>query len=98
MCSSSASCLVLSVDTAKRLRTLQQRGMDFCDAESVFAGPTVKFPDRRRDYGEVRIVCVGLPRGRLVIVVYTERNGRRHIISMRKANDREPRRFLPQLH
>jgi uncharacterized DUF497 family protein len=32
-----------------------------------------------------------------VIVVYTERNGIRHIISMRKAYEREQRRFLPPL-
>jgi uncharacterized DUF497 family protein len=36
---------VISFDPAKRLRTLEQRGLDFLDAETVFAGPTIKFPD-----------------------------------------------------
>jgi uncharacterized DUF497 family protein len=45
----------------------------------------------------VRTICFGVLRGRAVIVVYTERNGIRHIISMRKANEREQRRFLPHL-
>jgi uncharacterized DUF497 family protein len=36
--------------------------------------------------------------GRVMIVVYMERNGIRHIISMRKANDREQRRFFPNLY
>lgn len=89
---------MISFDPAKRLRTLEQRGLDFLDAEDVFAGPTIESPDRRRDYGEVRIVCLGLLRGRAVIVVYTERNDTRHIISMRKANEREQRRFLPHLY
>jgi uncharacterized DUF497 family protein len=89
---------VIRFDPAKRLRTLEQRGLDFRDAENVFAGPTIQFPDRRRDYGELRIVCIGLLRGRAVVVVYTERNGFRHIISMRKANEREQRRFLPSLY
>lgn len=89
---------MISFDPAKRLRTLEQRGLDFLDAEDVFAGPTIEFPDQRRDYGEVRNVCLGLLRGRAVIVVYTERNGIRHIISMRKANEREQRRFLPHLY
>jgi uncharacterized protein len=84
-------------DLRKRLRTVEQRGLDFLDAESIFAGPTIEAPDRRRDYVEERIVCFGLLRGRAIIVVYTERNGIRHIISMRKANDREQRRFLPHL-
>ena len=89
---------MIRFDPAKRLRTLEQRGLDFVDAENVFAGPRIEVPDRRRDYGEVRIVCVGLLRGRAVIVVYTERNGIRHIISMRKANEREQRRFFPDLY
>jgi uncharacterized DUF497 family protein len=84
-------------DPRKRLRTVEQRGLDFLDAVSIFAGPTIEAPDRRRDYGEERIVCFGLLRGRAIIVLYTERNGIRHIISMRKANDREQRRFLPHL-
>ena len=88
---------MISFDPAKRLRTLEQRGLDFRDAETVFAGPTIELHDRRRDYGEVRIICIGRLRGRVVIVVYTVRNGIRHIISMRKANDREQRRFFPQL-
>lgn len=89
---------MISFDPAKRLRTLEQRGLDFLDAETVFAGPTIELPDRRRDYGEVRIICIGRLRGRVVIVVYTVRNGIRHIISMRKANDREQRRFFPNLY
>ncbi|MCT0213300.1 BrnT family toxin [Synechococcus sp. CS-1327] len=89
---------MIRFDPLKRLGTLEQRGLDFLDAESVFAGPTIEASDRRKDYGEVRIICFGLLRGRAVIVVYTERNGIRHIISMRKANEREQRRFLPHLY
>lgn len=88
---------MISFDPAKRLRTLELRGLDCLDAQSVFAGPTIELPDCRRDYGEVRIICIGRLRGRFLIVVYTGRNGIRHIISMRKANDREQRRFLPNL-
>ncbi len=89
---------MIRFDPAKRLRTLEQRGLDFLDAESVFAGPTIEVPDRRRDDVEVRLVCVGWLRGRAMIVVYTERNGIKHIISMRKANEREKSRFLPHLY
>jgi uncharacterized DUF497 family protein len=88
---------VIRFDPAKRLRTLEQRGLDFLDAEIVFAGQTIEAPDQRRDYSEVRILCAGWLRGRAVIVVYTERNGIRHIIFMRKANEREQRRFFPDL-
>ncbi len=86
---------MIRFDPAKRQWALEPRGRDFLDAEAVFAGPTIEVTDRRRDYGEVRIVSVGWLRGRAVIVVYTERNGIRHIISIRKANEREQRRFSP---
>ena len=48
--------MVIRFDPCKRLSTLEQRGLDFLDAESVFAGPTIEVPDRRRDYGEVRTI------------------------------------------
>jgi uncharacterized DUF497 family protein len=36
---------------------------------------------------------VGFLRGRMVVVVWTPRGEARHIISMRKANDREKARY-----
>jgi uncharacterized DUF497 family protein len=36
-------------------------------------------------------------RGRMVVVVWTRRGNARHIISMRKANDREKARFGKRL-
>jgi hypothetical protein len=38
-------------------------------------------------------MTVGHLRGRMVIVVWTARGDARHVISMRKANDREQARF-----
>lgn len=67
--------------------------MDFAGAAVVFEGETVEVEDRRKDYGEQRIICYGLLAGRLVIVVYTPRGSVRHVISMRKANDREQTRL-----
>jgi len=83
----------ITFDPAKRARTLADRGLDFADAAEVFAGTTAEVEDTREDYGETRILCFGLLRGRLVQVVYTQRGANRHIISMRKANDREKARL-----
>ena len=58
---------------------------------------THHIPDERRDYGEPRIITVGLLRGRMVIVVWTPRGNARHVMSMRKANDREKARFGQRL-
>jgi uncharacterized protein len=83
----------ISFDPAKRTRTLADRGLDFTDAVEIFAGITAEVEDTREDYVETRIICFGFLRGRLVQIVYTPRGADRHIISMRKANDREKARL-----
>ena len=82
---------------AKRVRTLDERGLDFEDAELVFAGTTIEIDDTRRNYGERRIICYGILAGRIVVVGYTPRGSARHVFSMRKANDREKARLAPYL-
>lgn len=87
----------ITFDPAKRAATLESRGLDFADAGAVFAGQTLDFPDERCAYGETRIVTVGWLAGRMVVVVWTPRDGARRIISMRKANEREQARFGQRL-
>jgi len=48
-----------------------------------------------RPYGEVRRIAFGLVEGRLFVAVYTMRRGVCRLISVRKANSRERRRWLP---
>jgi uncharacterized DUF497 family protein len=87
----------LSFDAGKRDRTLRERGLDFADAQSVFQVPSFTYEDTRRDYGETRFITYGLLDGREVTVVWTWRGEDRHIISMRKANDREKARYGPRM-
>jgi uncharacterized DUF497 family protein len=87
----------IACDPAKRAATLAERGLDFEDAAEVFRGDTLDLADDRRDYGELRVVTVGHLRGRMVIVVWTPRGSARHVISMRKANAREKKRFGKRL-
>lgn len=83
----------ITYDPAKRAKTLKDRGIDFADAVEVFCGRTLEFPDDRKDYGEMRLITVGHLRGRMMVVIWTPRGGARHVISMRKANEREKARF-----
>jgi uncharacterized DUF497 family protein len=85
----------ITYDPAKRDWTLANRGLDFEDAALVFGGLTAEVEDRRKDYGETRIICFGMLEGRLVVIGYTPRGAVRHVFSMRKANDREQARFAP---
>lgn len=87
----------LTYDPVKRNATLEARGMDFDDAAAIFEGNTLDLVDERFDYGERRVITVGRLAGRMVIVVWTQRGEARHIISMRKANEREERRFAQRL-
>jgi uncharacterized protein len=89
--------MAIGFDPAKRDRTLAARGLDFADAGQVFAGPLIENPDDRSDYGEERLVTVGFLAERMVVVVWTPRGENRHIISMRKANARERKRYGKQL-
>jgi len=81
-------------DAEKSDANRHERGFDFEFATLVFDGPTVEIQDRRRDYGEIRMVAIGLAEGRPLTVVYTDRrdakeNVIRRIISARRSNRRE---------
>ena len=73
----------------KRRTNLTSHGLDFVDAEEVFAGPTFTFEDDRLHYPEQRFVTLGLLRGVCVSLVHTEMPERIHVISFRKATRNE---------
>lgn len=87
----------ITLDPSKRDRTLEERGLDFVDAARVFAGDHLTSADDRHDYGEPRFISIGRLAGRMVVLVWTPRGEARHVISMRKANEREQRRFEDRL-
>lgn len=89
--------MAITFDSKKRAATLAERGLDFKDAKLVFAGTTFEVEDKRRNYGEARIICFGVLQERIVVVGYTPRGADRHVFSMRKANDREKKRIAPLL-
>jgi hypothetical protein len=89
--------LRISFDPEKREKTLRERGLDFQDAANIFAGPMLTLRDDRVDYGEPRFQTYGLLAGRLMLVVWTPRGEGRHVISMRKCNDREKKKIAHRL-
>jgi uncharacterized DUF497 family protein len=83
----------LTWDETKRQKTLEERQLDFNDASEVFEQIHLNIADTRIDYGEPRFIVVGFLRKRMIILVYTPRGETRHIISMRKANEREIKKY-----
>lgn len=87
----------ISFDPAKRAATLEERKLDFLDAAEVLAGLNYTIEDQRFNYGETRWATYGLLRERLVAVVWTARGEDRHVISMRKCNDKENKKYQGRL-
>lgn len=90
--------MLIEFDEQKRQKTLAERGVDFADAHQIFDGLHLTAIDDRMDYGENRYISMGYINQRLMVCVWTYRPDEttpthRRIISMRKANDREIKRF-----
>ncbi|HEY6433150.1 MAG TPA: BrnT family toxin [Acetobacteraceae bacterium] len=79
-------------DEVKRQRTLNERALDFADAELIPSGPHLRAPVRMVP-GEVRWIATGLIEDVHVTVVFTERGSATRIISMRRARDDERRKY-----
>lgn len=80
-------------DETKRQRTLEDRGVDFADVARFDMSTAEIRPDLRRDYGEPRFRAIGLLDGRLHVLIFTPRAGGVRVISFRRANARECRKW-----
>lgn len=83
----------VSFDPAKNERNISSRGISFEAAEQFEWDTALVAEDLRKEYGERRFLALGLIEGRLHAMVYTPRAGKVHVISLRKANRREVRRY-----
>jgi len=86
----------ISFDPAKNERNIASRGISFEVAEQFEWDTALIAEDLRKEYGERRFQAVGLIAGRLHAMVFTPRGGTVHVISLRKANRREMRRYEAQ--
>lgn len=77
-------------DDAKATENYARHGVSFDLAQKVFTDPlAVERMDDRHEYGEERIIIIGLADGQLLFVVYTEREERLRLISARRATRHE---------
>jgi len=73
----------------KHNKNISERGFGFDFAAQIFLGRVLTQVDDRADYGEVRIKAIGEVDGIILVVIFTDRDEIRWIISARKANKRE---------
>jgi uncharacterized DUF497 family protein len=75
-------------DEKKRQNNLEKHGIDFDYATEIWDWPILRQGKRYRSK-ERRFLVVGKARGRIIAVVYTNRQGHKRIISARPASREE---------
>ncbi|MDK8871509.1 BrnT family toxin [Paracoccus sp. SSJ] len=83
----------LDWDEQKRERTLQERGLDFASVAHADWDAALTVEDSRTDYGETRFVSLVPVENRLCVVAWCWRGQKLRVISLRKANARERKRY-----
>ncbi len=87
----------VTFDRAKDAANVAKHGVSLTEAAGFEWGTAVVWPDTRQDYGEPRMVALGYIGLRIVALVFVDRPPEtpteRRIISLRKANSREVKRY-----
>ncbi len=83
----------ISYDIAKNARNLEERGLSFARAADSDFETALIWMDRRKAYPEVRMSALGNLDGRVHSLVFTETEHGIRVISFRKANKREVKRY-----
>lgn len=83
----------IDFDPTKSQTNIHERGIAFDTAENFDWDTAFIWEDTRKDYGEHRFIALGMIDERLHSLVFTPRNDMIRVISLRKANSREVRRY-----
>lgn len=76
-------------DAEKDAINLSKHGVSLMEAARMDWDDALIWQDTRRDYGETRMIALGVIDDRLFCAVYVVRKSARRIISLRKANQKE---------
>lgn len=80
-------------DEDKRLKVMQERGVDFADVALIFERPLWTRPDARRDYGEPRWRSVGMVDDECYVAIHTHRGDKIRIVTAWKGGRDEEREY-----
>ena len=89
--------MLFEFDPVTDLRNQGKHGVSLDLARHASWARAVVRIDRRRVYGEQRMVASVPIEGVLHMIVFTEREDRRRVISVRRANQRERNRYVEQI-
>lgn len=82
---------------AKRRSNLRRHGFDFIAIEEILSGATVTYLDDRFDYGETRLITLGLFKHKVVAITHTETEEVIRVISIRKASKNEEETYFKEV-
>ncbi|MBF0153605.1 MAG: BrnT family toxin [Magnetococcales bacterium] len=88
----------IAFDPAKDAANRLKHGESLADAEGLEWEKILAAPDQRHDYGELRMVGYVPKDERVYCVVFVDRGEVRRIISLRKANKQEVKRYAREIH
>ena len=83
----------MEFDPSKDVLNRAKHGVSLAAAAGFVDSELRIVADERFDYGERRLVAYGKLEGRLHVLVFTRRAGIARVISLRKANAREVKRY-----
>ncbi len=83
----------VTFDLAKSERNVRLRGLPFERAADFSFGSALFSTDDRKEYGETRVVALGLLGDRVHVLCFVETTDGIRVISFRKANAREVKRY-----
>lgn len=83
----------ITYDSAKNTSNAKKHGVALVEADAFEWDTAVIWPDQRKEYGEDRMAALGYIGSRIFSVTFVDRQEGRRIISLRKANNREVKRY-----
>lgn len=83
----------ITFDPRKNARNIVERGLPFVLVADLDWERAIEWEDTRKGYGEQQKLVAAPLNGRLHIAVVTARSDALHVISFRKANRKEVRRY-----
>lgn len=89
--------MIITFDESKNRRNISVRGLSFKLAEEFDFHTALFDLDDRRDYNEERVRALGSIRGRIHVLVFTYTVNGIRVISLRKANLREVKRYEAEI-
>jgi uncharacterized DUF497 family protein len=76
-------------EASKEELNKSKHGLSLSEAAKLEWDDALLWQDTRHNYGEVRMIALGVIGARLYCVVFVDREDTRRIISLRKANQKE---------